>query len=140
MTDVTQTPKVPEIRSLSYQDVLSSLKAGFRDFRRVPHFGLFFGGIFSITGIVIFLQLIVWGSSYWVLPIAVGFPLLGPFLAVGLYEVSHRLQEKEFLSSHNVPIARFVACRSADDVKTAAAELDHPCILKTVTFGYDGKG
>jgi uncharacterized membrane protein len=95
MTDVTQTPKVPEIRSLSYEDVLSSLKAGFRDFRRVPHFGLFFGGIFSITGIVIFLQLIVWGSSYWVLPIAVGFPLLGPFLAVGLYEVSHRLQEKE---------------------------------------------
>jgi len=95
MTDVTQTPKVPEIRSLSYEDVLSSLKAGFGDFRRVPLFGLFFGGIFSITGIVIFLQLMVWGSSYWVLPIAVGFPLLGPFLAVGLYEVSHRLQEKE---------------------------------------------
>jgi hypothetical protein len=35
------------------------------NFRRAPVFGLFFGGIFSVTGIVIFLQLLVWGSSYW---------------------------------------------------------------------------
>lgn len=95
MTDVTRAPAAPEIRGIGFADIFLSLKAGIGDFRRVPFFGLFLGGIFSITGIVIFLQLIVWGSSYWVLPIAVGFPLLGPFLAVGLYEVSRKLQENE---------------------------------------------
>ena len=95
MTATTQTPSVNQIRQLSFADVLSCLKAGMTDFRQAPAFGLFFGGIFSVTGIVIFLQLLVWGSSYWVLPIAVGFPLLGPFLAVGLYEVSRRLEAGE---------------------------------------------
>jgi uncharacterized membrane protein len=95
MTITTQTPSVNQIRQLSFADVLSCLKTGMIDFRRAPVFGLFFGGIFSVTGIVIFLQLLVWGSSYWVLPIAVGFPLLGPFLAVGLYEVSRRLEAGE---------------------------------------------
>jgi uncharacterized membrane protein len=95
MTATTQAPSVQQIRQLSSADVLSCLKSGIADFRRAPVFGLFFGGIFSVTGIVIFLQLLVWGSSYWVLPIAVGFPLLGPFLAVGLYEVSRRLEAGE---------------------------------------------
>jgi uncharacterized membrane protein len=95
MTATTQTPSVHQIRQLSFADVLSCLETGMIDFRRAPVFGLFFGGIFSVTGIVIFLQLLVWGSSYWVLPIAVGFPLLGPFLAVGLYEVSRRLEAGE---------------------------------------------
>jgi uncharacterized membrane protein len=95
MTATTQIPSVHQIRQLSFADVLSCLKTGMIDFRRAPVFGLFFGGIFSVTGIVIFLQLLVWGSSYWVLPIAVGFPLLGPFLAVGLYEVSRRLEAGE---------------------------------------------
>jgi uncharacterized membrane protein len=95
MTDTTEASNVPEIRDIGFDDVTASLKAGLRDFGRVPVFGLFLGGIFSVIGIVIFLQLIVWGSSYWVLPIAVGFPLLGPFLAIGLYEVSRKLQEGE---------------------------------------------
>jgi uncharacterized membrane protein len=95
MTATTQIPSVHQIRQLSFADVLSCLETGMIDFRRAPVFGLFFGGIFSVTGIVIFLQLLVWGSSYWVLPIAVGFPLLGPFLAVGLYEVSRRLEAGE---------------------------------------------
>jgi uncharacterized membrane protein len=95
MTETTQAPPLPEISDLGFDDVLAALRAGFGDFFRAPYFGLFFGGVFSMIGIVIFLQLIVWGTSYWVLPIAVGFPLLGPFLAVGLYEVSRRIQENE---------------------------------------------
>ena len=95
MTEATQVPPLPEISDLGFDDVLAALRAGFGAFFRAAYFGLFFGGVFSMIGIVIFLQLIVWGTSYWVLPIAVGFPLLGPFLAVGLYEVSRRIQENE---------------------------------------------
>lgn len=95
MTDTMQTPPVPELRSLSGQDVRAALQAGIADFRRAPAFGLFFGGIFSAIGIVIFLQLVVWGSSYWALPLAAGFPLVGPFVAVGLYAVSRDLERGE---------------------------------------------
>lgn len=93
MTDTAQISPVPRLRPLSNADVLASLRAGLADFRRAPAFGLFFGAIFSMTGIVIFLQLVVWESSYWVLPIAAGFPLVGPFLAVGLYAVSRALAD-----------------------------------------------
>ena len=88
MTDQAQSAPLPKLHRLSTADVWAALGAGFADFRRAPAFGLFFGGVFSAVGIVIYLQLLVWQSTYWVLPIAAGFPLLGPFLAVGLYSVS----------------------------------------------------
>lgn len=95
MTDTTQAPPIPEIRQVTTEDVLAALKAGIADFGKAPGFGLFFGGLFSVIGIIIYLQLVVWGSAYWVLPIAAGFPLVGPFLAVGLYAVSRALERGE---------------------------------------------
>jgi uncharacterized membrane protein len=121
MTPTTQAPAAPRLRKISHTDVLSALRAGLADFRRAPSFGLFFGGIFTVIGIVIFLQMIVWETSYWVLPIAVGFPLLGPFLAIGLYEVSRMLEQNEPLDwatvitvpikekSRQIPSMTFVA-------------------------------
>ncbi|MCB1368305.1 MAG: DUF2189 domain-containing protein, partial [Rhodobacteraceae bacterium] len=64
-----------------------------RDFRAAPVFGLVIAGLFALGGIIIFLQLTVWESSWLILPVAVGFPLIGPFVVVGLYEVSHQLEE-----------------------------------------------
>lgn len=93
--DTTTPPPIPVIRRLTAADVTDALKSGIRDFARAPGFGLFFGSIFSAIGIVIFLQMMVWGASFEVLPFAVGFPLIGPFAAIGLYEVSRRLEEGE---------------------------------------------
>lgn len=89
--EVEVAPKLrPQIAQVSVADISSALALGWADFRAAPLFGLFFGGIFSLIGIVIFLQLAVLDSSMWVLPLAAGFPLVGPFAAVGLYEVSRR--------------------------------------------------
>ena len=52
----------------------------------------------------------------------------------------HRLREKTFLATHGFPVAPFRAVQSVDDLKSAVAQLGTPCILKTATFGYDGKG
>lgn len=95
MTDSTQAPAMPRLNRLANEDVFAALGAGVADFRKAPAFGLFFGGIFTAAGIVIFLQLAVWQSSYWAVPMAAGFPLLGPFLAVGLYAVSRSLAKGE---------------------------------------------
>jgi uncharacterized membrane protein len=83
--------KLPEIRSVAPGDIFAALKAGIADFLRAPLFGLFFGGIYAIGGLFIMAALTVFDMPWMILPVAIGFPLVGPFIAVGLYEVSRRL-------------------------------------------------
>lgn len=93
-TAPTARPK-PEIRSISADDVYAALGAGWADFRAAPRFGLFFGGVYAALGILIFLQLWVLDQPMWIVPFACAFPLIGPFAAVGLYEVSRRRETGE---------------------------------------------
>ena len=86
-------PAVPVVRTIGFGDLGGALAMGWRDFRAAPVFGLVIAGLFALGGIIIFLQLTVWESSWLILPVAVGFPLIGPFVVVGLYEVSHQLEE-----------------------------------------------
>jgi 5-(carboxyamino)imidazole ribonucleotide synthase len=60
--------------------------------------------------------------------------------AAVLHTVQHRLREKRFLSEQGFPVTPFRAVDSAEDLKAAARELGLPAILKTASFGYDGKG
>lgn len=50
-----------------------------------------------------------------------------------------RLDHKGFLSSHGFPVAPFRAVSSPEEL-TLAEEVGFPCICKTATAGYDGKG
>ncbi|MEO0999705.1 MAG: DUF2189 domain-containing protein [Pseudomonadota bacterium] len=98
MTDTAQHPPAsptPEIASVTWEDLKGALAAGWADFRAAPSFGLFFGGIYALGGIIIYLQLLVWDQTWMIFPLAVGFPLVGPFVAVGLYEVSRRRMKGE---------------------------------------------
>jgi uncharacterized membrane protein len=89
--EVYVPPKIPPINPVTLGDVRESLLAGFADFMRAPLFGLFFGGIFAVGGLAILASLTVFNMPWMIIPVAIGFPLLGPFVAVGLYEVSRRL-------------------------------------------------
>src|SRR6056297_1800363 len=95
MTDAS-TPlapsKVPEIRDMATGDLGRALAAGWRDFRRKPMMGLFFANVYVAGGWAIYWLLFVTHQEWFAIPLTVGFPLLGPFLAVGLYEVSRRLE------------------------------------------------
>ena len=57
-----------------------------------------------------------------------------------LHTTQHRLREKTFLSRHGFPVTPFRPVRTLEDLRSAAAELGFPAILKTASFGYDGKG
>lgn len=85
--------KVPGIRAMEIGDIGFALRAGWRDFRRKPMMGLFFSLIYVVGGWLLYTFFFVTGQIWWALPFTVGFPLLAPFLAVGLYEVSHRLEQ-----------------------------------------------
>lgn len=71
------------------------LAQGWRDFLAAPVFGLIYGGLFALAGALI--ALFVWWLGYFwtVLPIAAGFILVAPVLAVGLYDTSRRLMRGE---------------------------------------------
>jgi 5-(carboxyamino)imidazole ribonucleotide synthase len=51
-----------------------------------------------------------------------------------------RITEKTFLNEAGVATAPWRAIDTLDDLRTAAAELGLPAILKTTRLGYDGKG
>jgi 5-(carboxyamino)imidazole ribonucleotide synthase len=57
-----------------------------------------------------------------------------------LHATQHRLREKDFLSRNGFPTTPYRAVRSIEDLHIAIKELGCPAVLKTASFGYDGKG
>ena len=57
-----------------------------------------------------------------------------------LHTTQHRLREKSFLASHNLPVTPFRRVNTLEQLADAATALGLPAILKTADFGYDGKG
>ena len=86
---------LPQIGAVTLHELYASLRAGWWDFKRAPAFGLFFSAVYVLAG----LGLVTFGAGTvaWTLMISLGFPLVAPFAAVGLYEVSRRLENGELL-------------------------------------------
>ncbi|MDX8353337.1 DUF2189 domain-containing protein [Cognatiyoonia sp. IB215182] len=85
----------PAVQRLSLGDLGEVMRAGFADFRRAPQFGLFFSAVYVFGG---FLMLWVGaGHVTWTLATSLGFPLIAPFAAAGLYEVSRRMEKGQAL-------------------------------------------
>ncbi|MFC7677483.1 5-(carboxyamino)imidazole ribonucleotide synthase [Paenibacillus sp. GCM10028914] len=57
-----------------------------------------------------------------------------------LYTTQHRLREKAAIEAAGVPVAPYREITSLESLQKAVAELGLPCVLKTATGGYDGKG
>jgi uncharacterized membrane protein len=80
----------PVVRPIAATDIAEALVEGLRDFQALPFYGLAFGALYAAGGIAIILCLTAFGMAYLVYPLAAGFALIGPFVAIGLYEVSRR--------------------------------------------------
>jgi uncharacterized membrane protein len=80
----------PVVRRIAAADIAEALGQGLRDFQAVPLYGLAFGAFYAAGGIAIVLCLTAFGMIYLAYPLAAGFALIGPFIAIGLYEVSRR--------------------------------------------------
>lgn len=85
--------RVPDINTITVSMLKTALKAGWSDFMAYPLFGLFFGAVYFMGGVLIWYITKLTGDTYWIMILGFGFPLIGPFLAVGLYEIS-RCREK----------------------------------------------
>ncbi|WP_411889766.1 DUF2189 domain-containing protein [Yoonia sp. SDW83-1] len=90
-----QQPGRPAVNKVTANDIAEALKAGFSDFLARPVMSGFFGLFYALFGIL-FVWVLFWLGEVWmVIPAAIAFPLVAPFAAAGLYEMSRRLQKGE---------------------------------------------
>ncbi len=89
---------IPDPQRIGPADLRAVLAAGWRDYRRAPLYGIAFSAVYVLGGLILFAIFTAAAAEWWFIPIAVGFPILAPFAATGLYEVSRRLERGEPLS------------------------------------------
>jgi uncharacterized membrane protein len=84
-------PAAPlKVRKIEPSDCFAALAEGFDDFVEMPTYPAFVGLFYALAGIVL-VSLSSFGNALQLaFPFAAGFALVGPFVAVGLYEMSRR--------------------------------------------------
>jgi uncharacterized membrane protein len=92
MTEALAPSPPPIVQRIGPADLAAALAAGWRDFRTAPGFGLFFASVHVAGGLFLVAMLGRGSGIVWAIPLFVGFPLIAPFAAVGLYEVSRRIE------------------------------------------------
>ena len=100
MTDTPAEDARPEDHSTSVFDIVLNelrfadpfrwLALGWQDFRRAPGIGLFYGACFAAMGWI--LIKVFEYSPAWTLALSAGFLLVGPFLCLGIYDASSKLE------------------------------------------------
>lgn len=81
------------LHPLKWSDPLRWLVLGYRDFVRCPDIGLFYGLCFMGMGWA--LLRVYENATAYTLALSAGFLLMGPFLCLGLYRASQRLEAGE---------------------------------------------
>ncbi len=97
MAEAIQIPAHPAagIRRVPLDRPWLWLAQGWRDLLAAPLIGGLYGVLFAVTGYAVTFGLYWAGLVYLTLPMAAGFLIIAPLLAVGLYEVSRRLGQGE---------------------------------------------
>jgi len=89
--DVVHAP--PRVRTIGIADLKDALARGIDDFAAMPSHAILLCLIYPIAGL--FFARLTWGYDVlpMLYPIAAGFALVGPFAAIGLYELSRRREQ-----------------------------------------------
>jgi uncharacterized membrane protein len=82
--------QLPVVRKIKVADVWQALSSGFDDFWAIPTHVIFLSLIYPVIGLILGHTVVGLDLAPLLYPLATGFALLGPFAAIGLYELSRR--------------------------------------------------
>jgi len=85
----------PLIRTIGLSDLRRALRLGWEDFKAVPSHAVILCVIYPILGLMLARAVSGYAVLPLLFPLAAGFALLGPFAALGLYELSSRRERGE---------------------------------------------
>lgn len=83
------------VKAATWDDLKEAAKAGMHDLKARPALSFFFGLVYALIGGAVILGFTVLDQFWIVIAAGMGFPLVAPFLAAGLYETSRRLERGE---------------------------------------------
>src|SRR3954452_12180095 len=89
----------PVIRTIALSDLQDALRLGWEDFKAVPSHAIILCVIYPVLGLVLARTVLGYSVLPLLFPLAAGFALLGPFAALGLYELSYRRERGEEASA-----------------------------------------
>jgi uncharacterized membrane protein len=92
-TETTLHSPVPAIRKIHIADIVDALRDGVDDFAAYRTDVIFLCVVYPIVGVVFARAAFEEGLLPMLFPVASGFALIGPFAAVGLYEMSRRREQ-----------------------------------------------
>ncbi len=85
----------PIIRTIGLSDLGDALRRGWEDFKAVPSHAIILCLIYPVLGLVLARVVLGYSVLPLLFPLAAGFALIGPFAALGLYELSSRRERGE---------------------------------------------
>src|SRR5438552_9404312 len=83
------------IRKIGLSDMTDTLRLGWEDFKAIPSHAIILCVIYPVLGLVLFRMVLGYSVLPLLFPLAAGFTLIGPFAALGLYELSRRRERGE---------------------------------------------
>jgi uncharacterized membrane protein len=89
------------IRKIGLSDLSDALRLGWQDFNAVPSHAIILCVIYPVLGLVLFRLVLGYSVLPLLFPLAAGFTLIGPFAALGLYELSRRRERGEEAAAWN---------------------------------------
>ncbi len=94
-----------QVRRVPFDAPWDWLAAGWRDLWNVPQVSLAYGAAFAVLAFALTAGLMQFGMQSLILALAGGFLLIGPLVAVGLYETSWRLETGKPIVLREVALA-----------------------------------
>ena len=93
ITGAGEGPARLAVRTVSFADLKAALAKGLDDFSAMPSHAIFLCIIYPIAGLVLGRLAIGYDVLPLLFPLMAGFALVGPFAAIGLYEMSRRREQ-----------------------------------------------
>jgi uncharacterized membrane protein len=81
------------VRKIGLRDLREALERGAEDFWAKPSHVMFLPLIYPVAGLVLARAVVGYDVLPLLFPLAAGFALVGPFAAIGLYEISRRREQ-----------------------------------------------